>query len=159
MALGVRRWGRGNWMVPDPWGLVIRQGSNGHQGLSIEWGALPNGGAPHAGVEGHVDWSRWVRSIGPGHLLPSHPWDSRAVNPGAGRPLLAGMVTTGSSDPAGTGHLCTPGPCLPGGGAELELDGAHFTWLSQGSPSLAPSDITVVSAKKGSKKVNLEQLF
>ena len=33
-------------MVPDPWGLVIRQGSSGHQGLSIEWGALPNGGSP-----------------------------------------------------------------------------------------------------------------
>lgn len=46
MALGVRRWGHGNWTVPDPWGLVIRQGPNGHQGLSIEWGALPNGGSP-----------------------------------------------------------------------------------------------------------------
>ena len=33
-------------MVPDPWGLVIRQGSSGHQGLSIEWGVLPNGGSP-----------------------------------------------------------------------------------------------------------------
>lgn len=57
----------------------------------------------------------------------------------------------------GQGHRCTPGPHLPGGGAELELGGAHLTWLSQGSPCLAPSDITVVSAKKGSKKVNLEQ--
>ena len=65
------------------------------------------------GVEGHVGWIQWVRSVGPGHLLPSHPWDSRAVKPGAARPFLAAVVTTGSPRPrrdratyAHLGHSC-----------------------------------------------------
>ena len=38
MALGAKRWGRGNRTVPDPWYLVSRQGPDSHQGLSTEWG-------------------------------------------------------------------------------------------------------------------------
>lgn len=38
MALGAKRWGRGNRTVPDPWCLVTKQGPDSHQGLSIEWG-------------------------------------------------------------------------------------------------------------------------
>lgn len=51
------------------------------------------------------------------------------------------------------GHIC------PEEGQSWSWVVAHFTWLSRGSLRLTPSDITVVSAKKGSKKVNLEQLF
>jgi len=73
-----------------------------------------------------------VRSVGPGHLLPSHPARGGAALTGRDGDHREPQTLQGQ------GHLCTCGPHLPGGGAELELGCGPFYLVIPGVTAFDP---------------------